>query len=300
MNRLQKKCLIASTGMHLFLFLLVVFGSAFFVSRDKVPNQPALRVVPSKLIDDALSGGGGNPKIAPSGDQQKGQTLLPQPAPPQPVTPTQPAPKHEVKKTEPKPETKKPEKVKPEPVKVPKEQTKDPVKAAPDPNAKTVKTPPLELKPVVRNVKDKFKEQAEAEAREAVATKRRVADELAKANQRLKEGFSQGTKVDISGPGGEAYADYTQFVKSVYEDAWTVTDDLLDEDSTAKVSVTIAKSGHVITAHIERTSGNPALDKSVKRALDKVKFVAPFPQGAIDEQRTFIINFNLKSKRLLG
>ena len=77
-------------------------------------------------------------------------------------------------------------------------------------------------------------------------------------------------------------------------------DDLMDESSTAKVSVTIAKSGHVISARIERRSGNSPLDRSVQRALDKVRFVAPFPAGALEEQRTFLINFNLKAKRLLG
>ena len=34
MNRLDKKCFIASTGTHLFLALLLVFGSAFFISRE--------------------------------------------------------------------------------------------------------------------------------------------------------------------------------------------------------------------------------------------------------------------------
>src|ERR1051325_1552179 len=86
MNRLEKKCLIASTGTHLFLFLLLVFGSAFFVSRDKTMSLRPLTAVPTRLVDDALSGGGGNPNIAPSDAQQKGQTLVPQPrVDPQPV-----------------------------------------------------------------------------------------------------------------------------------------------------------------------------------------------------------------------
>ena len=59
MDRLQKKCFIASTGTHLFLVLLLVFGSAFFVSKDKsVHNLPAIKVVPGKLVDDLLAGGG--------------------------------------------------------------------------------------------------------------------------------------------------------------------------------------------------------------------------------------------------
>jgi hypothetical protein len=40
------------------------------------------------------------------------------------------------------------------------------------------------------------------------------------------------------------------------------------------------------------------VDKSVQRTLDRVTFIAPFPEGAKDKQRTYTINFNLKAKRL--
>ena len=106
--------------------------------------------------------------------------------------------------------------------------------------------------------------------------------------------------MEISGPGGEAFVNYAQWVKTVYEDAWVIPNDLLDEDSTAKVVITIARNGHVLSARIERRSGNSILDKSVQRTLDKVKFVAPFPEGSREEQRTFTINFNLQAKRLTG
>ncbi len=311
MNRLAKKCFIAAAGTHLLLCLLLIFGSAFFVSHDKNRSTPPLRAVPSRLIDEALSGGGGNPKIAPSDGQLKGQTLVAQPVQPQHVEQSQPRPVEPVQReVKAKPEVKKVEKTKP-PKEHPKEVIKDSPKPRPESAPRVTKNPPLELKPVTRPTVDKIKQQAEAEAREAkakeaaeakeaAAAQRRVAQAFAKANERLKEGFSQGTKVEISGPGGEAYADYSQFVKNVYEDAWTVTDDLTDESSTAKVSVTIAKSGRVISAHLDRPSGNSVLDKSVQRALDKVRFVAPFPEGATDDQRTFLINFNLKAKHLLG
>ena len=91
MNRLQKKCLIASMGTHLLLFLVVIFGSAFFVPHDKSLSPPPLRAVPARLVDEALSGGGGNPNIAPSDAQQKGQTLVSQPV--QPTPPPQREPK---------------------------------------------------------------------------------------------------------------------------------------------------------------------------------------------------------------
>jgi hypothetical protein len=42
------------------------------------------------------------------------------------------------------------------------------------------------------------------------------------------------------------------------------------------------------------------VDASVQRTLDRVKFIAPFPEGATEKERTYIINFNLKAKRMLG
>ena len=307
MSRLEKKCFIAATGTHLFLFLLVIFGSAFFVSHDKLSDVRPLRVVPTKLIDGALAGGGGNPNVAPSDDQQKGQTLAPQPVQPlpqpAPARPVQPPPKPEVKRTEPKTVIKrdKPEPAKP--TKPTKEVAKETSKPKPD-STKVSKDPPIELKAVTRTNEDKVREAREAEAQAQAsaerAARRRAAEAISKATAELRSGFSQGTKVEIWGTGGEAYADYADFVKSVYEDAWVVSDQLTDEDGTAKVTVTIARSGRVISAHIERHSGDAMLDKSVQRALDKVKFVAPFPADTHDEQRTFTINFNLKAKRLLG
>ena len=116
MNRLQKKCLLGSTSLHGFLLLLLVFGSAFFIAKEKpVPNQ-RINVVPTRLIEDALAGGGGNPNLPRTDDRQMGDTLVPQPAAappppqavqpaPQPPQPQPPQSKPEIKRTE----TRKPE-----------------------------------------------------------------------------------------------------------------------------------------------------------------------------------------------
>jgi outer membrane biosynthesis protein TonB len=56
----------------------------------------------------------------------------------------------------------------------------------------------------------------------------------------------------------------------------------------------------VISALILSPSGDANVDSSVQRTLDRVTFVAPFPDGATEKERTFIINFNLKTKRMLG
>ena len=278
--------------MHAFLALLVLVGSAFFVNKERPHVVPKVRVVPTRLIDAALAGGGGNPKVAPSEDQQKGDTIKPLPPPPEPQKIVQAPPKPEPK-VEPPP--------KPEPVKV------EPAKPKPSPNSTVAARTkpeksfePLPLKRVTRSNKEKIQAQRNAEARERAAKAEQIAKKLGSVEQNLRSGFTKGTKVDVWGPGGEAYAGYDALVKAIYDDAWDVSDSLTDDDSTAKVKIVIARSGHVISAHIERRSGNSLLDKSVQRALDKVKFVAPFPEGSRDDQRTFTINFNLKAKRLRG
>ena len=116
----------------------------------------------------------------------------------------------------------------------------------------------------------------------------------------MKAGFATGTTVDIGGPGGEAFANYADWVKTRYENDWRVPDSLMDDDSTAKVTVTIGRNGNVISARLQRRSGNSTLDQSVQRTLNAVKFIAPFPKGTTDEFRTFTINFNLKAKRSAG
>ena len=279
--------------MHAFLALVLVVGSAFFVEKERATVVPKIRVVPTKLIDAALAGGGGNPKIAMTDDQQKGDVVKPLPPPPEPPkvvqTPPKPEPKVEPK-VEPKPE------VKAEPVK-PKT---TPTVAARTKPEKEKDSEPLQLKPVTRSNKEKIEAQRAAETKDRAAKADQLAKKFGNVEQSLRSGFTKGTKVEVGGPGGEAYAGYDALVKAIYDDAWDVSDSMTDDDSTAKVKIVIARSGKVVSAYIDRRSGNSLLDKSVQRALDKVKFVAPFPEGSHDEQRTFTINFNLKAKRLLG
>ena len=64
--------------------------------------------------------------------------------------------------------------------------------------------------------------------------------------------------------------------------------------------MTIAQDGSGSVGDIIQPSGDAQVDDSVRRTLDRVTFIAPFPEGAKENQRTYIINFNLKAKRLLG
>jgi TonB family protein len=300
MSRLEKKCLIASATTHLFLLLLLVVGSAFFVAEQKPSDLPRIKVYSAKMVDALLAGGGGNPKLAPSDAQEKGHTLTQpsaaqQRAQPTPKPPAKPIEPVVVKRAEP---AKPPKPVPPKAHETVKETTKPSVDLKPV--QRETPTPPLELKPVVRDNAERDRIAAEERARAQAAANRRLANQLAKAAESLKSGFASGTVVEASGPGGEAYANYAAWVKEVYDNAWNITDDLTDEDSVAKVTVTIASTGEVLSARILKPSGNLALDKSVQRTLNAVRFIRPFPEGAKDKQRTFTINFSLKSKRGLG
>ena len=56
--------------------------------------------------------------------------------------------------------------------------------------------------------------------------------------------------------------------------------------------MTIDRNGRVLSARIIRRTGDAALDKSVQRALDKVRSVGKsFPSSSRDTKRTFTLDF---------
>ncbi len=296
MSRLQKKCLIATAGFHLLLVLTVVFGSAFFVSHSKPDETQVLDVIPANLID-ALANSGVKSAQAPAPTPPQPQ-VQPQPTPPQPkpvVTPPTPTP------TPPPPTLM--EKVEklftPEPKKLSPDDLK-PVEPADKPTKPEPKKIKVSLDPVVRKTPTTDTSDADA-AREA----KRLRDQRAKAFQtaarNIKEKATTDTPVDtMPGESSVSYANYASAVKSIYERAWAPPDDTSNDDAVAKVSVTISRDGTVISSRILNPSGDAKVDASVQRTLDRVTFIAPFPDGATEKERTFIINFNLKAKRMLG
>ena len=106
--------------------------------------------------------------------------------------------------------------------------------------------------------------------------------------------------IDMPGNSSAAYANYASVVKSVYEQAWVPPDNAQNDDANVKVTVTIASDGTVISARVLTPSGDAGVDASVQHTLDRVTFIAAFPEGATEKERTYTINFNLKAKRLLG
>lgn len=302
MNRLQKKCLISAAGLHLLLLVILIVGPAFIAAhtRSETDDLPVLDYVPPILLDAKLSGGG-TPNAAP-----------PKPAPVAPPAP-QPQPQPDPPKPPEKSFIESVEKIfEPAPKSPPK--TDDVI---PDMTKKTVKTstgdspaprknlPDVSLTKVTRNTTSKTpaktaSDSADDSRAKQIALNRAHAAAVDSAIRSLRDGLSTGTTVAIPGPGGAAYANYAQVVKSIYTQNWIAPDDASDDTATAKVSVTIARDGSVSEAHIIKPSGSAAVDRSVRETLNRVRFIAPFPDGATDDERKFIINFNLKAKRLLG
>jgi TonB family protein len=297
MSRLQKKCLIATAGGHLLLILVLVFGSAFFVSRSKPDESQILTVIPANLIDAAFSSG-----VAGA-----------QPPPPQPVQPVQPPTPVPPRPEPPPPKPPEPQPEPPKPTLVERVQEffkPEPVKPAPDdlkndePELKTSKTEPKKIKvnldPVVRKT-TKTPDTSEAEARrEAQRASEARARAFKSATSSISKNTSTATVVDMPGASTAAYASYKDALASIYYDAWTPPTDTSNDDAITKVRITIARDGTIISARIIGPSGDSRVDASVQRAIDRVKDVPPLPEGTKETERTVILNFNLKTKRMIG
>lgn len=283
MNRLQKRALIASAGLHGLLAVVLIVGPAFLVREDKTPDLGVLEVIPAKLVDEAFSGGGTpNPKPPPAAPPRQPEPTLPKPRP-------QPAP---VVKPEP-PAPKKPAPVKPEPEPQVPDKPEPPKRRLPE-----ISTELITRKPEPRT--QPSRPTAEDRRREREAERERK-QEIEDFVSRIGNIASSSAEVEIPGPGGEAYANYAQVVKTIYTRAWLVPPDVNDDEATTTASVTIARDGTVLDARIIGQSRNGAVDASVRRTLDRVRTIGrEFPAGAKEDKRTFRLKFNLKAKRLLG
>jgi TonB family protein len=301
MNRLQKKCVLATVGAHLLLIVILFVGPAFFSPKSKVDDLQVLVVIPANLIDAQFNSGVANaapPPPAPVAPPQPvpvAPAVTPPPVVPPVVAPPTPAPAPEPEKVEKTEPVKPPDKLPPDDVTpVEKKSTR-----APDHKIQ-INTQLVARVSPRNNAAATAQAEARAEARAAARAQQRRAQAFQSALQELKGGFTSATVVDAPGTGSAAYANYRDVVGSIYYAAWTPPDDAANDDAITRVSVTIANDGTVVTARIITPSGDAGVDNSIQRALDRVTFIAPFPEGATEKERTFIIKFNLKAKRMLG
>ena len=287
-NRLRQKCFVASAGIHLLLGLILIVGPAFLASRNASDNMPILNFVAYETVDAAVSGGG-SPTAKPP------PPAPPTPTPPQPLPPAPP----QVEKTQaPEPVkeiVKEYEKAQPKP-------TTEPAEPSPEP---APRKPKISTELVTRTPSALARERAKASAAQAkteAQARQRLAREFGRAAGSISSDLSGSTEVELPGPGGGGvpYANFLQAVKSVYTQAWMLPDGVTDDDATVTASVTIARDGTVVNARIIRASSSLEVNRSVQRTLDSVKWAAPLPRDAKEDERTVNINFNVKAKKALG
>ena len=299
MSRLQKKCFIGATSVHLLLLAALVIGPGFF-SKDTIDESDVLTVIPLVATESGPPGGG-----APSAPVQP---IPPTPTPPAPPPPTvQEAPRPpEVRRVDPprppepiaKPEPEKPSKPDRESLDTKPEKPVKPKTHEVSVNKNVVKISQERRRP------SSTSSTADADAKEERERAAATAKIFANAGNRIKSGLSQTTQVNMpegTGGGGFSYAPYAQIVKTVYTQAWSIPNDVTDDEAVVKVSIVVARDGSILSSRIITESGSKLVDCSIQNALDRVTTIGvAFPAGAKESQRTFTISFSLKAKKLTG
>ena len=193
MNRLQKKCVIATSGAHLLLLVILFVGPAFFYSKPKADDLQVLDVIPANLIDAQFNSG-----VANAAPPPPAPTAPPQPPPPAPVaTPPAPAPAPAPEKAE------KAEPVKP-PDKLPVDDLEPVVKKTAKPSERKIQ---INTQLVARvSPRDAAAAAAQAEARAEAREQQRRAQAVRSALRDLKGNLTSATVVEAPGSGSAAYA----------------------------------------------------------------------------------------------
>jgi hypothetical protein len=279
MNRLQKKCFIASAGMHFLLAVVFFLSSGFIASRSKPVEITPLNFVPSILLESDIRGGG-NPKASPP----------PPSSPPQATA----APAQQTEKAVPEPPKPKEREVRqPAPAEDPAEpslERKHEVQVS-----TTLKTRSHNTDKATSTASDSAAEQAKA-----AAARREMANRIGRAVADIGQASSATTSIEDFGPngGGPAYAGYAAYVQAIYLAAWVPPDDTSASAAIAKATVTIARDGTIVSRSLTKRSGDSQIDSSIQRALERVSTIGrPFPDGMNDKERTYILKFDLTVKR---
>ncbi|MGD1087151.1 MAG: TonB family protein [Verrucomicrobiota bacterium] len=251
MNRLQKKCFMVTAGIHLLLLVILFVGPAFFSAQQKPDDLLVLDVIPANLIDAPFNSGVKNAQPPPP-------VVQPAPQPPVPISVV--TPPTLVQRLE-------------------KIFTPEPVK----PMQNATESEPHKIQVNTQLTTRTAQEKSMADSQRARAIK--------SALQRLKNNLSSVTEVNLSGNSSAAYANYGDVVLNVYHNAWMPPDGMASDNVTVQFKVTIARDGTVISARIVTPSGDANIDAAVQRMLDRVTFIAPFPESTTETERPYLIKF---------
>ncbi len=257
MGRLKRSCVVGSVVFHALILAMLVLGPMLLAKREE--KVRVIDLVPSEVIDKLLAPAAPVAPVAPP----------PAPAPPKPKQP-------EPKKVQPKP--------KPKPKPIPPKPKKITPKPKPKPKPKPI--PP----------KPKIKVNLNSNARKPDAQKKESQKEAAKrqtALNKLQTKLSGRTSVNVP-LGRYASANYESLIRRKYMDA-TIHPGAISGDPVVKVRLVIARNGRILSARVMGKSGVASWDRSVQKALDRVKFIKPFPESMKGSQQTFNLNFNSRS-----
>ena len=172
-----------------------------------------------------------------------------------------------------------------------------PKKASPTKKTTPPKSTPAKKRPPIKiNASTKTVNGGGSTSRPPVTPAKRPSvntDGLGKTVKNLRNQLSAGIKVNVSGANAAAFTSYAQYVVSVYRRTWEpLIPKTLARSRVAVVSVTVDRTGKVLSARIVRKTGDAALDRSVQSALDRVRSIGkPFPSGSNDSKRTFTLDF---------
>ena len=123
------------------------------------------------------------------------------------------------------------------------------------------------------------------------AAKQREA--LNRSLNKLDTKLSDRTAVNVP-LGRYASANYESLIRRKYMDA-TIHPGAISGDPVVKVRLVIARNGRVISARVTSQSGLASWDRAVQKALDRVKFIKPFPESMKGSQKTLNLNFNSRN-----
>jgi TonB family protein len=297
MNRLQKKCIIGTVGIHLLLLIILIVGPAFYNRQTPDDQNQVLDVIPANLVDAAMNSGVQN--ASPPPPTPVTVPLPPQQQPPQPPQPLPPMPPLPQRVVEPPA---------PAPLPIPADSFLTRVEryfTTPATPSVTPDLTPAEKPQKTEKPKQDNNIQVNTQlVKRTTPAKSQQTDNSQNAKQisttlrSLKKNLSSATQVDVPGTSSVSYANYKDALATIYYNAWVTPDNASSDTANTKVKITIAADGTVINAEIVTPSGDTAADDSVRQALNRVSSVPPLPDQS-KTQEEFIINFNLKTKKML-
>ena len=325
MDRTLQRSLIGSSLAHTGLLMLVLLGGSFAAKKVIETDVPVLEILPTDLrltMGDQIGGGTPNPLPVASQDrtgpppQAPPQTpvapppqvpVRPQPRvadPPPVVEPvSQPAPTTPPSKEVPKPTASKIQVAK-DPRPVAKAQDVDPIQLA----SKPVKVSPSTAIQTSSAKRKRTEEdqRAATEAAEAAASASRARDQRLASVRGLAERLSgavtgvskntgTSTKIEMLGPGGNAYAPYFSYLQAKLKQWWSKPATSSEKEAQVDVELSIARDGTVLSAVLKRRSGVDALNRSVEEIFRRHPVLQPLPPEFEGAKMVVPVSFVLES-----